>query len=297
MNPKRTMTSKQRLLAAIHHEEPDLVPNCPRIWAYQMEQYGCIGWLQDLRSADEFDYDPIVCIPSFLPTYLKADDLKLRRAPESMVELDVQMRKSGESLRVTRRFLTPAGPLQDVTEYYPSGKTYGMLPSPHFVERLLKGPEDLERMKYLFFNPKDINIDEYHRIAEVIGDRGLLEVALYSALDYKAGDAFGLEPLLMMTVDQPEFFKKILDVFHDHTMEETKAHLEGGVKMVFGTWFYASLSSGWSPNIYREYFLPLLKEHVNLVHDYEAITIFMMTGNAGIFCPYLQKQEWISWRL
>ena len=44
-----SMTSRERLLAAIRHEEPDRVPKAPRIHAYLLEYYGCSCWVQPLK--------------------------------------------------------------------------------------------------------------------------------------------------------------------------------------------------------------------------------------------------------
>jgi uroporphyrinogen decarboxylase len=41
--------------------------------------------------------------------------------------------------------------------------------------------------------------------------------------------------------------------------------------MIFASWFYASISAGWGPAHFRVFFLPLLKEHVTLVHSYGAL--------------------------
>ena len=60
----REMTSKQRLLAAIHHQEADRVPVSPRIGAFLPQHYGHSGWLYDLKAAREFDFDPLIYLGS-----------------------------------------------------------------------------------------------------------------------------------------------------------------------------------------------------------------------------------------
>jgi uroporphyrinogen-III decarboxylase len=41
--------------------------------------------------------------------------------------------------------------------------------------------------------------------------------------------------------------------------------------VVFGSWYYNSLSAGWSPAMYRELFLPQLRAQVALTHRYGAL--------------------------
>jgi uroporphyrinogen decarboxylase len=72
--------------------------------------------------------------------------------------------------------------------------------------------------------------------------------------------------------DDREFVQHILRRFQEEfTLRETRAFLEAGVKVVFGSWYYSSLSAGWSPQIFRDLFVPLIKEHVDLVHSYGAL--------------------------
>jgi uroporphyrinogen-III decarboxylase len=54
-------------------------------------------------------------------------------------------------------------------------------------------------------------------------------------------------------------------------MAETRALLEGGARIIFGSWYFASLSVGWGPRIYRDAFLPILKAQVELVHSFGAL--------------------------
>ena len=59
--------------------------------------------------------------------------------------------------------------------------------------------------------------------------------------------------------------------FHEYSLALLKEVLECGVRFIFGTWYYASLSAGWSPSIFRECFVPLIRQHADLVHGYEGI--------------------------
>ena len=64
------MTSRQRLLAAIRHQEADRVPNAPTMWPFVVEYYGHAGWLYELKAAREFDYDPLVRLNDPCPNYV-----------------------------------------------------------------------------------------------------------------------------------------------------------------------------------------------------------------------------------
>jgi len=51
------------------------------------------------------------------------------------------------------------------------------------------------------------------------------------------------------------------------------------VEGIFGSWYYNSLSSGWSPAIYRHVFIPQIREHVELTHSYGPSMTSMMTAS------------------
>lgn len=54
------MTSRERLLAAIRHEEPGRVPVSPRLGAFLGDNYGCSRWQHEIKAAKEFDFDSVI---------------------------------------------------------------------------------------------------------------------------------------------------------------------------------------------------------------------------------------------
>ena len=96
----------------------------------------------------------------------------------------------------------------------------------------------------------------------------MLQAFIRSPIDHFAGEARGMENLMIDYYEDKELFTDITNRFMSHIMNETKVCLENGITNIFGSWYYTSLSAGWSPKIFREEFVPLMKEHVNLVHQY-----------------------------
>ena len=141
------LTSKQRLLRAIRHEEPDFVPVSPRTWTFLLDYYGHNGWLYELRGAAEFDYDPLISIGSPYPNYVVDQRASYRDLPNVRVSLDIE--PLPDCVRVRRHIVTPAGPLSDSLRHYPAGGIYGASPNPVWEEHLLKDESDLERLAFL----------------------------------------------------------------------------------------------------------------------------------------------------
>lgn len=252
-----------------------------------------------LRASKEFDFDPIIPLEtfpnknleSFLPWYINPEAVGRGYMTCPNVEVSIDVTHEGSAARVSREIRTPAGHLHDVIKYLPRGREFGIAPFPHFVEPLIKTHDDIDKIRYILPNPKDISCDDYHTVTEIAGENGLVEMVVNSALDFKAGDALGMERILLEYLSNPGFFKEIIALFHQHVMAETRALLEGGVKMIFGTWFYASLSAGWSPETYEDVFFPLLREHVDLVHEYEAIYHFYDDGKCSAVLPFIAEAK------
>ena len=273
------MTSRERLLAAIRHEQPDRVPISPRIGYWMMEHYGDASLETLLRCAEEFDWDPMPAVSADTANYLNAypDEYAL---PEVRVE---QARsREGNYTVIERTFHTPTGDLSDRTMIPPSRSYYGMEPNPRRTEHPVKGPDDLAALHYLLPAP-GTNYDAYHAAERLFGERGLVAVSISGSLDAQAGDARGMEALMVDYYENRPFFDAQLALFHERSMQTLRNALEAGVSLIFGSWYYHSLSAGWSPRIFREVFLPQIKEHVALTHSYRALYDYYDDGKcAGI---------------
>jgi hypothetical protein len=281
------MTSKERLLAAIHHQVPDYVPVGPRIWAFESESYGHSGWLYDLKAAREFDFDPMVFMGSPYPNYVASlmgsyDDL-----PEVKVSLTIE--HLPDSTLVRRRLETPAGVLSDALRRYKPGGIYGVSPNPVWEETLVKDERDLEKLPFLLPKPSASAFGPILVVQEAVGDRGLVQVDLPPALSRQAGWAYEMSEMMVAVYDNPDFVKRLLRIFQDHTLALNRCACEAGVEVIYASWYFASVSSGWSPKLYRELFLPLVKEQVDLVHSYGKLFHYYDDGKMMQVLPMLAE--------
>ncbi len=265
-----SMTGRERLWAAIRHQEPDRVPVSPRIAAFLATYYGSSSWMQHLRAAREFGFDVMLPVVSPVPAAIHSPPHVYRNL-SPQVRVRQQIEEQDGKVTIRRTFETPAGPLSDETFLAPPGREYGVSPSPVKREHLIKEPADLERLRYVMPIPQRVNLDDYHEIDRLVGDAGLVEVTINPPLDHFLGDARGLTQLMMdYYLDRP-FFDRMLAFFQEYALGVLKATLEAGARIIFGTWYYASLSAGWSPIIFRECFVPLIRQHADMVHSYGGI--------------------------
>lgn len=259
------MTGRQRLMATIRHEEPDRVPVAPRVQAWLRAEHGDSCLATQLRVLPEIDPMHIVedGTPNYIDTY--PDSYLL---PQVQVE---QERTDDDGFTVVSRvFRTPAGDLTDLTRIPPPRPEYGVSPNPVKVEHLVKDTSDLEAITFLL---PPVNGDFAHvRAAQAqIGDRGVVMVCVRSALDHQAGWSRAVEDLMVDYHIDRELFDRLVGLFHQRSLAQIRAALEGGVEFIFGSWYFTSLSVGWSPAIFAEVFAPMIREHVELTHAYNAL--------------------------
>lgn len=283
--PALTMTGRERLLSAIRHKEPDRVPVSPRIFAWLLAYYGECTFETYMRSVEEFGYDAFWS--EFCPTpnyiFTVAESYELPN-----VDVEQEKEPCGDCVRVRRRFHTPAGELTDITIVPPAGSHYGISPNPIKLEHLVKAPKDLSALRYLI-PPIVRDLGGFFEREAKVGDRGLAELAFYSPIDHNAGSARGVERMMLDYYDDRGFLKEHLNIFHQHTLEQIKVALEAEVKVIFVTWYWASLSVGWSRRHYEELFLPLLAEQIELVHGHGALYHYYDDGKCMNIIPLLKE--------
>ena len=185
------------------------------------------------------------------------------------VEVTQKRYEEGNLKVVERTFHTPAGNLSDRTKIAPRGREYGVSPNPIKTEHLVKGPDDLEALKYTLC-PINTDFSHVHEAQRVIGDRGVVMVCVRSSLDHNAGYARDMQDLMMDAYDNRAFLNDLMGIYQQRSLEMIKSALEAGVEVIFGSWYFNSVSSGCSPALFKELFVPQIREHVELTHSYDA---------------------------
>lgn len=118
--------------------------------------------------------------------------------------------------------------------------------------------------------PINTNFDFLESYRNQLGDRGVLMACVRSALDHSTCYARDMQDIVMDYFDDRQFFNELLEIFHQRSLAQIKAALEGGAESIFGSWYFNSISSGWSPGIFKEIFIPQIQYHVDLTHSYGA---------------------------
>ena len=283
----KKMTSRERLLAAAKGEPVDMTPVSPRVG--YAAQYHCGSETPQnlLRLKKHYDYDPFITIGG--------QDFPLANPFEMFtyapgVEVDIEVEDQGSKSILDRTIHTPEGDLHDVQVVVnPGHKEYGYAPDPVHREYMVKGSEDLLKLRHLIPPVNASLADEYHGWEAVAGERAVTRACIYGPIGYQAGKVMSTEDVMVNYLKNRPFVVELVDMFRQALMAQVKAMLEAGVRYFYSSWFAHSLSVGWSPQIFREWFLPMIKEHVDLIHSYDGIVDYYDDGKCmGIVSMLLE---------
>jgi len=280
------MTSRERLLAAIRHEEGDYVPVAPRMGDWLRGQKRG-SWQDILRFADEYDFDPMIVTSGGLADYIWEGINTDQCAQLQDVKLEQTVREEGALKIVKKRFQTPAGVLTEVKKVPPPGGVFGTAPNPETVEWLLKTPEDIVKIGFLLPDPARAGGRVFSEMTEGVGERGLVELRPTVGSDGLLLQAMGMENAMVNARCDAPFLAAAFDLFHRYNLRVAKHWLEAGARVIFDSGYNMSLSTGWSPRDWRELFYPKVKAICALTHAYGAYYHFYDDGKFAEILPDL----------
>lgn len=294
------MTPRERLMTALRGGVPDRVPCFPSIIRWIRYHYGCTCPRHQLKLAEEFGLDVIVHYGQYVWQSVSNDYLYTPGGgygysalglygdlPDVYVELQIQ--NEPHHVWYDRTFHTPAGDLHDVIQWARPNAGYGDGPNPHRVEPLVKTQADLNALTYLYPEPRRDLIADIPMVLKEMSDR-----AVVAAVDCTHAGSWGMEPLgpegmLHASITDPELLRGVCRLAQDVHLRNLRRMLEQGIRVIYDSWFQCGPSVGWSPKTYEEFFLPLLKETVNMAHEFGALYIYQDDGKMRDILPLVVK--------
>ena len=292
------MTPRSRLLTAFRGGVPDRVPCGLFMTRWARHHYGCVCPRHQLKVAGDFGLDQVIQYGIYTwqnvsNDYIYAPGSGTTTSANGFygdlpdVNIDMRIENGPEAVWYERTFHTPAGDLRDVIQWARPGKGFGDGPNPHRIEPLVKSFADVEALKYLYPAVRRDLINDIPLVLEEIGERALL-----ATFDCTNGGGWGLEPLgpegmLYASIDEPELLQAVCRQAEDIHQRNLRAMLEQGIPVVLDSWFQYGLSVGWSLDTYRTQFLPLIKEAVDLAHEFGALYIYQDDGKLRDLIPML----------
>jgi uroporphyrinogen decarboxylase len=256
------MTSRERVLAALNHTEPDRVPimfwgqiaPLRLRWRDRFERVKCLRELgvdDQMSVGTPWPYHPSVNVR------VARDD-----SPPDFPLLIKDIGTPVGRLRMAVR-KTPDYPWSDpplVSDHNWSRAT----------EFLVKGPDDLPKLRYLLHDPGKAELDSFLAHARMTRDfcraeEVLLSVSAASPSNYAMG-LVGAQNLMMYSVDDRGFVEELLELICEWSVRRLEPMLALGVDTVQFSGIYES-TAFWSPADFGQLFAPHVRRIAGIVHQ------------------------------
>jgi len=317
------MTSRERILAALHGEPADHTPLTT--WCFGFPAPQGLGWATHRREV-KFWYSKRLEHIHRLPQPWELED-EFKRAEawlslgiDDVLEVsvpwscdpEVSWQDSvippggvGSDARypvMVREYQTPSGPLRHaVKKTECPGEGWPLQPDcvrlfedyniPRAVEHAVSAPSDVPVVKHLFRPPsaeqREWFADRTARVKSFADERGLF-VQAWTAFGMDAAVWLaGAEGAIMMSLKAPEDFGRLVDIIFESDYARTElAARTPGVDMVCQRGWYSSTDL-WSPKLFRRFVLPHLSELTALADRHGKKFGYVMTTGVERLGPYL----------
>ena len=296
------MSSRQRYMAALNHEEADRVPifidGVPNAFFTQK-----VKWYNQFERAlvmKELGCDPMINI--WLPTPIPSAEAGIRTWRES---------KDGK-IYLGKEFSTPKGNLRQIiheTEDWvdsshgywvqrtlESGEkmTYGMDVYDDWcvsrrTEPWVKGREDLEKLKYILKMPTKWELDEWRhdtsRAMEFAQKHDLLTCVRRTIVSDASQWFCDIEWFMYQLYDDAEFVEEFFEIFEEIAAWQTQLALEQKPDILQRRGWYDT-PDFWGGAHFDKYIAPSVNNEAKTVHEEGAKFAYLLTEGWG---PYLEK--------
>lgn len=259
-----SLSSRDRMLAALEHREADYVPCC--FSAFQVLHQQCADQAEFLDRQLGMGLDAAVAVPA----------LHIRHDPRVRIR-EWREDSPGEPYPILHKeYETPAGTLHtsvNKSDDWPWGDHVPFMDDyliPRSRKFLITPTDSLDALRYLLPPPSKEDIATFRervRAAKALAaERDLLTVCYYGMIADLACWLSGIQELMMLTVDDPDFVHELLAVIEEWNRRRTELVLEEGVDLFVRRAWYEN-ADFWAPSQYRAFILPALRHTVAMVHQ------------------------------
>ncbi len=317
------MTSRERILAALNGKEADYIPMTT--WCFGFPAPSHLKWETKGKPVDfwytkRLEHLHNLPIPWTLQDEFKRAAAWLSVGIDDALEVSVPWSMDGEVAYkdsliqpgqaggderypvMVREYTTPAGALRHaIKRTGDEGPGWPLQPDcvpiiedyniPRAVEHAVSGPDDVEKIKYLFAPPngtqKEWFAGRMDKMKAFADEKGLFTQA-WTAFGMDAAVWFtGTQGAIMMAMDAPEAFRQMMETIFktDYTRTELAAQNDG-VDMVCQRGWYSS-TDFWSPSLFDRVVFPYTKQLADLAHKHTKKFGYVMTTGVETLGPRL----------
>ena len=273
------LTSRERLICALSYEGVDHVP-CSFMSNTVLRKRVNEDLFQLALSEKALGLDAFLFIPTASrpqrPEHPDLRGLPVRFAPEVNCREWIEQLK-GDFPIIHKEYQTPAGMLVTsvkLSDDWPHGQHIPFMDDyqiPRSLKPLVTQPSDLAALQFLLLPPSEDDKLQFMQEAQIakqfIADNGLFLVGGWGVGMDMAFWLCGMESLMALTFDRPEFVSEILNMIHTWNVERMKLVCSVPVDLYIRRAWYEGCDFI-TPRFYRDYILPNLKREVELAHQY-----------------------------
>lgn len=291
-----TMTSRERLLAAMEHRPVDHVPLLLRFWSLGGEIDNIpFNWHDQVKRVGgmlALGLDDTLLLQ---PPLGYVEDYIVEHAPGVHSQVEWLPPGDGERYPLLKKvYETPGGPLQTkvrVTEDWPRGGDIHLFDDynlSRLKEPLVKDLDDIRRLRHLLPDPSQEQLDEFRRRAESLRREarhlGAVLEGGWTALGDAAMWLCGMERILYGQMDEPEFIQAVLETVFQWEAGRAELLLEEGIDVLVHMAWYES-TDFWTPENFRHLIKPRLQQLIQKAHAHGARFRYIITKSWKSYCP------------
>jgi uroporphyrinogen-III decarboxylase len=273
------LTSRERLLRALNQKEPDHIP-CSFMSFTILRQQCKDNWFDVAIKEQEMGLDPYLFIPT-APRALRKDHPDLRGLPvrfhPKVTIKQWRENNPGGYDYLHKEYITPAGSLSThirITEDWPHGDHLPFIDDyqiPRTTKPLITQQSDMEALKFLLQAPQAEDIAKFQqeagKAAAFANERGILLAGGWGVGMDMVNWLCGMEPLMVLTMEQPDFVSDLLEMVHQWNKQRMQVVLNSPIDIYIRRAWYEGCDFI-TPRFYRKAILPRLKAEVDLAHEH-----------------------------
>jgi hypothetical protein len=285
-----TMSSRQRMLAALDCQEPDHAPCSFMLFNALRDRSE--SHTEFIERQVDMGLDVYVQIP-LRPPIMVNDYYNLHGLP---VSYDPQVTtkewledQPGENVPImVKEYHTPGGVLRTEvrqTEDWPWGDHVPFLDDylvPRSKKFLVTAPEHLDALRCLLVPLTQEELTNFKIEAqpaiELARRHDLLLAGGWGVGADLIGWICGLGNMVFATYDQPDFMREMLDIIAVWNRARMAVVLEAGIDLYIKRAWYENCDF-WTPASYREFLFPIVKADAELAHQKGARLGYIITSN------------------
>jgi uroporphyrinogen decarboxylase len=264
------MTSKERMMLAIHKEKPDRLPVSVHQWQrYHLDKF--MGGISDLEAFRKLGMDAQIQYSESLDQYWQTDTDFTKMNVPSWHDAARIVSADPDHRVIHHTITTPEGVL--------TYKTEGDQKTTWIIEHLVKSDDDIRLIRKYMPVPR-ADLESVAKAYDALGDRGILRGFVWgdqAGCWQHAACLYDIKSLIIATYDKPAWVHEFLNILLEKKLQFIES-LKGAKFDLVETGGGSASSTLISPKLHEEFCLPYDRIMHDALHDLGFQTTYHTCG-------------------